>query len=188
MRVHYYTTAQNRVRIFLQMAVLTSGPSSDSPAMQPYRVVHWVFSSNQLWEKDEGKEIFMAQNNAYCLNPSIICYLFQLNTHTSFQVKVDESDASYLGEGLGDAWLDVVGGGAECLTALGHQTGSEVPQSPVVVHVRPQTQLLTHYTRHHRWDQLMQLDHDQGTKRGTQCVMISTELRTVCIEILYQVY
>lgn len=45
----------------------------------------------------------MAQNNAYCLNPSIICYLFQLNTHTSFQVKVDESDASYLGEGLGDA-------------------------------------------------------------------------------------
>jgi hypothetical protein len=50
-RVHDYTTAQTRVRIFLQngrKAVLTSGPSSDSPAMQPYRVVHWVFSSNQL--------------------------------------------------------------------------------------------------------------------------------------------
>lgn len=30
---------------------LTSGPSSASPAMQPYRVVHCVLSSSQLWKK-----------------------------------------------------------------------------------------------------------------------------------------
>lgn len=39
---------------------LTSGPSSASPAMQPYRVVHWVFSSSQLWKKKKKSSMWIS--------------------------------------------------------------------------------------------------------------------------------
>lgn len=44
-------TATDRTRRRGNKTPLTSGPSSASPAMQPYRVVHCVLSSSQLWKK-----------------------------------------------------------------------------------------------------------------------------------------
>ena len=70
----------------------------------------------------------------------------------------DRLKAPYFSECLGDAGLDVVGGGAEGLAALGHEAGSKVAQGPVVVHIRPQAQLLAHDTGHHGRDELVQLN------------------------------
>lgn len=64
---------------------------------------------------------------------------------------------TYFSKGLGDAGLDVVGSSTESLTDLGHEASSKVSQSPVVVNIWPQTQLFTHNTGHHSWDELMQL-------------------------------
>ena len=50
-------------------------------------------------------------------------------------------------EHAGDAGLHVVGGRVEVLADLGHQTGREVPQGPVVVQLGPHAQLAAHDTR-----------------------------------------
>lgn len=64
---------------------------------------------------------------------------------------------AYLSKSFGNTGLDVVGCGTEGFAALGHEASSKVAQSPVVVDIWPQTQLLTDNTRHHSWDELMQL-------------------------------
>lgn len=69
---------------------------------------------------------------------------------------------TYLRKSLGNSGLDVVGRSTEGFTTLGHEASSKVSQSPVVVNIWTQTQLLTHNTRHHSWDELMQLQTDRN--------------------------
>lgn len=62
---------------------------------------------------------------------------------------------AHLRKSLGNTGLDVVGCGTEGFTALGHEASSKVAQSPVVVDIRPQTQLPTDDARRHSWDELV---------------------------------
>lgn len=64
---------------------------------------------------------------------------------------------AHLSKSLGNTGLDVVCGGAEGFTTLGHEASSKVTQSPVVVDIWPQTQLLADNARHNGWDELVQL-------------------------------
>lgn len=79
-----------------------------------------------------------------------------LNSTFAFALQ-EKHQKGYLSKGLGDTGLDVVGCGTECFAALGHEASSKVAQSPVVVNIWPQTQLLTDNACHHSWDELMQL-------------------------------
>lgn len=78
---------------------------------------------------------------------------------------VDRSQGSLvyietLAEDSGDASLQAIGGRVVVAADLRHETGSEVSQCPVIIHVRLETQLSTHYARQHGGRQFVQLSHN----------------------------